>query len=86
MNVILATTTADQITSNILNGTNVITSAVNSFGTQKTLTTSELLYLSKGSVLTTRLISRTAGNLNSATMDGGYSVYFIKSVREANGN
>ena len=75
----------EQVTTQILSNGSPILSSINTIGTEKTISTAELIYLSEGSTITSRMQTQIAGRLNNANFDGGYSIYFLNHVREAHG-
>ena len=82
--ILTGLTTAVEVTGVVFNGLTSVATTGNTFGTTKTLTIAEMIFLQKGDIMKTRLTS-TVGALNGAELTGGYSVYFVKSVREATG-
>lgn len=85
-NILLSGLSASQtVTGNILrNGVSTM-SSMTTYGAHKTVGISSLAYLLKNQVFSTSVSSVTAGHLNGATMEGGYSIYFLKSINDVTG-
>ena len=73
------------VTGNILRNGVTTMSSMSTYGTHKTISISSVAYLQKDQVFSSSVSSVTNGYLNGATMEGGFSVYFLKSANDVTG-
>ena len=80
MNLLLGNlASAEAITSSIHRNGAPLLSSTNTFGVYKTLSISDMVYLRKDQEYSTQVSSTQSGHLSGATLEGGYSIYFVRS-------